>query len=791
MNPLPDETGYREPPQAIIDLVDAAPTPEVAVDPTGKWMLVMERAPHLTIEELAKPELRLAGLRIDPAAYAPSRSVTWHTLHLVELASGRSRPVTGLPDGAPISMVEWAPTGEHFACVLRGEGGGTLWIGTASTASCARVAEVRLNAVLTHPTEWAGDGTWLLCVAVPDDQGDVPERTFAPRPVIQETDGKSAPARTYQDLLKDAYDEVLFEYYATSEVVRVHLDGRVEPLGVRGLIRRAEPSPNGEYVLVETVHKPFSYLVPFDRFPTRIEVVAHDGTPVKLLTERPLAEQIPIGFDAVVQGPRFYQWRGDVGAELWWVEAQDEGDPRIEVAVRDVLYSLAAPFTEVPRALIELEFRFGGAVAGNDHAMLVSERWWKTRRTRTWLVDPSRPQERPRLLFDRSFEDRYSDPGRPLTLPAGGRARRLLIEDEGPRIYLIGDGASPEGEQPFFDRFNLATGRAERLWQSQAPYYERPVRLLASGGKEILTRREAVDEPPNYYVRRLDEGSMRPVTQFPNPTPQLTRVHKELIRYRRDDGVELTATLYLPPDYSVDMGPLPLLMWAYPREYKSADAAGQVRESPYRFVRLTWGSPLYFLMAGYAVLDGPAMPIIGEGDQEANDTYVEQLTASARAAVDEVVRRGVADPDRIAIGGHSYGAFMTANLLAHSDLFCAGIARSGAFNRTLTPFGFQAEERTLWEAPDVYFTMSAFIHADKIKAPLLLIHGEADENSGTFPIQSERLYAALKGLGARARLVILPHEGHGYRARESILHTLWESLNWLDRFVKRQDDGSS
>ncbi|MDH7569219.1 MAG: prolyl oligopeptidase family serine peptidase, partial [Armatimonadota bacterium] len=448
------------------------------------------------------------------------------------------------------------------------------------------------------------------------------------------------------------------------------------------------------------------------------------------------------------------------------------------------LYALAAPFTGDPVVLASLALRYAGMCAGNGRLALVWERWWKTRRECVWCVAPDEPDATPRLLFDRCYEDRYNDPGSPLTewTPAGTRV--LLTPDGGRTLFFAGAGACPEGDRPFLDRHDLETGQVERLWRSEPPYYERPVRLLSAERLELLTLREAVEEPPNYFVRSLLHGDIRPVTAFPHPTPQLLGVRKELVHYQREDGVPLTATLYLPPGYHPEQGPLPVLMWAYPREFKNADAAGQVRDSPYRFVRAAPLSALPFLLHGYAVFDGPAMPIIGVGDAEANDTYVEQLVANARAAVDAVVRLGVGDPERVAVGGHSYGGFMAANLLAHSNLFRAGIARSGAYNRTLTPFGFQAEERTLWEAPQVYMRMSPFMHAHQIKAPLLLIHGEADDNAGTFPMQSERLYNALKGHGATARLVILPHEGHGYLARESVMHTLYEMAAWLDRHVK-------
>jgi dipeptidyl aminopeptidase/acylaminoacyl peptidase len=435
--------------------------------------------------------------------------------------------------------------------------------------------------------------------------------------------------------------------------------------------------------------------------------------------------------------------------------------------------------------LATLGYRFGGTIWGNDGLALVDEWWWTTRRTRTWIVKPDGSAP-PEILFDRSFEDRYSDPGFPqLTQNQWGRWV-LLTARNGKALFLSGEGASPEGDRPFVDLLDLTTKKTERLFHSQPPHYEQPRGLLDKEGNLLLVTREAVETQANFFIRDLKQGTWRQITRFPHPSPQLKGLQKELIRYERADGVKLTGTLYLPPGYKKEDGPLPIVFWVYPQEFKSADAAGQVTDSPYRFDRVGWWSPLLWLTQGYAVLDNPTLPIVGEGDVEPNDTYIQQLVDGAKAAIDEVARRGVADPRRVAIGGHSYGAFTTANLLAHSDLFAAGIAQSGAYNRTLTPFGFQAEERDLWQAPDTYIRMSPFMHAEKVNEPLLIVHGEADNNPGTYPIQSERFYAALKGKGATTRLVMLPFESHGYRARESVLHLLWENSNWLETWVKNR-----
>ena len=779
------DVSYQTPPAPLGDIIDAPPTPTMRLSPDRRTMLLLERPNLLPLSDLAAPELRLAGLRIRPRTNGPSRTRPIHKLTLKSMTDLAERPILGLPEGAPIGSVTWSPDGARIAFTVTAGDDIQLWVADVADARARPLLGGRLNAAGGKPLRWL-DGETLIAATVHDERGPAPTAPAVPAgPVIRENSGKVAPARTYQDLLTNSHDEALFEYYLDAQLVRVGMDGTAMPVGGRGIVWDFDTSPDGRYVQVAMLHRPFSYLVPAYRFPRRVEIFDRDGMLVKRLADLPLQEEVPMAFGSVPTGRRSFGWRDDAPATAYWAEAQDGGNARKETDTRDKIYMLAAPFQAQPVLLATLGQRYGGIEWGNDELALVYSWWWKTRNQKTWIVRPGEPEAEPRILWDRSWEDRYGDPGDSMLDPNEYGRDVLRTTDKGRSLMLNGNGASPEGDRPFIDKLDLKTGETERLWRSEAPYYEKAYAFLDDNNRQVLTRRESRDDPPNYFARDLKKGDLRQLTDFPHPTPQLAGLQKELIRYNREDGVQLTATLYLPAGYRKEKdGRLPVLMWAYPQEFKSADAAGQVTDSPHRFDRVGWWSPLLFLTQGYAVLDDPTMPIVGEGDEEPNDTYVEQLVSSARAAVDEVVRRGVGDRDRIAIGGHSYGAFMVANLLAHSDLFRAGIARSGAYNRTLTPFGFQAEERSLWEAPEIYFKMSPFMHADKVDEPLLLIHGEADNNSGTFPMQSKRYYNALKGHGALARLVMLPHESHGYRARESILHMLWESAVWLEVHVK-------
>jgi dipeptidyl aminopeptidase/acylaminoacyl peptidase len=782
-----DAGGYKTPSAELAAIVDAPPLPGVSISPDRKKLLLMESSGLPALAELAAPELRIAGLRINPATNGPSRGRYSKSLALLDLASEKTTAVSNLPLNPMISNVSWSPDGKAIAFTNTYDDGMDLWVVDADDATASKkLIDSQLNGAFGRPYRWMPDSKGIIVYAIPKDLPMPPAKPAVPSgPIIQQSTGEVAAARTYQDLLKNPYDESLFEYFGHSQLMYVDVSGKNKSLLVNpGIIRSASPSPDGKFILVQTIQKPFSYLVPYYRFPHRIEVWNIKGELMKTVADLPLAESVPIGRGAVPTGIRSIQWRSDADSELAWVEAQDGGDPRAEAEIRDNVYTLAAPFSGEPKKLISLELRYAGIQWGNDNIALVNESWWSTRTARMWRVAPDAGEKEPEMIFDRSYEDRYNDPGSPVLVPNDAGRSVLLLAEDNESIYMNGQGASSEGDRPFLDQLNLSSKEPKRLWRSAAPQYERFVAFVNEENGIVLTRKEAPAEPPNYFARHLKDSTIKQITDFPHPYPQLAQLNKEVIRYKRDDGVMLTATLYLPPGKTPEDGPFPMLMWAYPREFKNAAAAGQMRGSPYRFNTISPSGPLPFLATGYAVLDGPTMPIIGEGDAEPNDEFVKQLVASAAAAIDEVVRRGVADRDRIAVGGHSYGAFMTANLLAHSDLFAAGIGRSGAYNRTLTPFGFQAEERTFWEDPDVYFNMSPFMHADQVNEPILLIHGEADNNSGTFPLQSRRYYNALKGHGAITRLVMLPHESHGYRARESVLHMLWEMNSWLDEYVK-------
>ena len=774
---------YQKPPKEILDVLHAPATPYVVLSPTNDYLLLAEPVRYPPIADLAQPMLRLAGLRISPVTNGPHGATTMASLAVQKITGGPAVKVA-LPAGARPGMPQFSPDGRQFAFTVVAEGGAELWVGDTATAKARRLGTAKLNTVMGSAFRWMPDSRTLLARLIPSGRGKPPEASRQPAgPVIQESYGKGAPVWTLQDLLKNPHDEDLFDYYAQCQLAFVDsATGTATLVGKPAVFETASPAPGGRHLLVARIHRPYSYLYQLDSFPKDVEVWDRAGNVVYKLASLPLADAVPV--DGVPTGPRQYGWRPTEPATLVWVEALDKGDPRVDVPFRDRVLMLRAPFSADPIEVVKTEQRFMGIQWGAEGGLALVRDYERGRRwVRVLAINVDKPSEPPRVISSRDSRDRYNDPGTPLTRPLPNGYRVLL--QHGEYLYLSGQGSSPEGDRPFLDRLSLKTLETERLFRCGTNEYEEVAAVLDPAAGTILTMRESPADPPNYFIRTLKADTPpKAVTSFPDPTPQLRGITKQLVKYQSPDGVQLSFTLYLPPGYKPGTR-LPTVLWAYPLEYNDPATAGQVAGSDRRFTRITGTSHLFFLLRGYAVLDNATMPVVGDF-KTANNTYIEQIVASAKAAIDKAVEMGVTDPNRVGVGGHSYGAFMTANLLAHSDLFRAGIARSGAYNRTLTPFGFQSERRTLWEAPEVYLRMSPFMYADKIKEPILLIHGEADNNSGTFPMQSERLYQAIRGNGGNVRLVMLPHESHGYVARESVEHTLYEMISWFDKYVKQQ-----
>ncbi|MEI8214032.1 MAG: prolyl oligopeptidase family serine peptidase [Planctomycetota bacterium] len=779
------QSNYSLPPKEIVDIVDAPTDPALFWSSDTQWAVTADRDPMPDVADLARRMLALAGLRIDPVANGRFQTDYYRGLTLRDRDGAREVRIPTSLD-AKIGSVSWSHRSTGFVYTVITESGTELWYVAIDQPNHPKRLTDRLSTVL-QGLDWMPDGKRILCCVVPDGRGEEPRPPKVPAgPNIQESTGVKAPARTYQDLLSNAQDEALFDHYATTQLVLLDPEGPSRSIGNPDLIDGASVAPDGVHLLMTRLSKPFSYLLPSDYFPRTIDVVGLDGNTVYRVADVPLAENIPI--EGVRTGPRSIQWWPGYPARLVWTEALDGGDPKNKVEHREQLSYLDAPFRNAATPLHRLHGRYGGLTFFSNPKLFITTESDRDRRWTTSLVhdlenkDPEIKNTAPRVFFDRSVRDRYADPGRVMVKPdANGFP---IAKQNGEWIFLAGVGATPEGNRPFLDRRSMQSFEIERMWRCGGNVSENVVALVDVDGdhRSVITRRESVTEPPNYFLKDLASDRETQLTRFVDPTPTLRGIQKKIVKYQRSDGVPLSATLYLPADY-VPGTRLPLIVWAYPLEFNDASTAGQISANPNAFTRIAGISHLSLLTQGYAIMDDATMPVIGD-PETMNDTFLEQIVNSAAAAIDHAVELGVADRERVGVVGHSYGAFMTANLLAHSNLFKAGVARSGAYNRTLTPFGFQSERRPLWEAKDVYAKLSPFMSADKIKTPILFIHGENDNNSGTFPIQSQRMFQAVKGNGGITRLVMLPFESHGYRGRQSVLHTQAEMVAWFNRYVR-------
>lgn len=785
-----ENLSYQKPHKNVLELAEAPLAPSTIMDSKGENIVFLYRSAYKSIEELSETEMRLGGLRINPVTNIGSRTRYYNNIEVKNNIKGNPKAVSGLPENGRFANFSWSPNQKYMSFTNTVSTGAELWILDIKNGSAKKLTEPQLNANMRTPAVWFKNSEALLVKMLPKNRKALinTKEAVPTGPTISVSEaGVKAQNRTYQDLLKNKNDEHNFEQLAQAELHKVTLDGNSSLWKASDMYRRISFSPDGNYVLITTIQKPFSYLVPYSRFPSETIVYTSNGDLVKSMLQVPLIEDLPKGFMAERTGMRDLGWRDDKPATLYWAEVLDGGDPANEVPFRDEVFQQDAPFNGKVTSILKTKDRFSSITWGTDNIAIAHDYWWNTRNTRTYVFNPSYANIEPTVLFDRNYQDAYSNPGN--FVYTKNEFNEYVLELNNNKAYLIGEGYTEAGKFPFVDEINLNTQKTKRLYQSTLTEKVESIRS-AVNAKEgtFLVSIESKNEYPNYYIRNIKKkNKLTALTSFENPFKSIQNVKKEVITYKREDGLDLSGTLYLPTDYEKGKK-YPMILWAYPREYKDKKSAGQNTSSSNEFTYPFYGSPIYWVTRGYVVLDDAAFPIIGEGDEQPNDTFIKQLVSNGKAAIDAVDALGYVDRNRVAVGGHSYGAFMTANLLSHSNLFAAGIARSGAYNRTLTPFGFQSEERNYWEAPEVYYNMSPFMHAEKMKTPLLLIHGEADNNSGTYPLQSERYFNALKGLGAPVRLVMLPKESHGYAAKESILHMLWEQDQWLEEHVKNKKE---
>jgi dipeptidyl aminopeptidase/acylaminoacyl peptidase len=800
--PVEAASGYNRPPQNILDVMHAPSPPFPVVSPTHDAILLVSWQDYPSISRVATPFLRLAGARVEPKNHSKHDTPGGYGItpcatnfELVHIAGGAQIHVA-LPAGACPGEPMWAADGKRFAFVNIASESVELWIGDAGTGEIHRVPGARLNPMFDDEMHWMPDQKTLLVKLVPKDMGAPPPEPIVPiGPSIQETQGQKGQSSTYEnrDTLGSKHDEDLFDYFAASQLALINAaTAAITPIGKPGNYESLDPAPDGQHILVTAIHKPYSYVTTYDRFPREVEVwdvsqrlhvLAHT------IASLPLADRVPI--HGVPVGPRDFSWRATDPATLVWAEALDGGDWNVNVPARDKILLAKAPFNSPAVEIARTEQRYVGFDWSEQSSVALlteydNNRHWR----RSFVIDVDDQQPKPRLIWDLSTDESYKNPGSPVRRQLSNGY--WVVRQDGDSIYLAGAGASPDGNRPFLDRLSLNTLKSERLFRSDKTSYERFLSFTGPDTRTFLTWHQSPTDPPNAFTRTLGKSLDAPageaafastsvaLTHIPDPTPEVRAIKKRLVKYKRADGLDLSFTLYTPPGYQEGTR-VPTILYAYPLDYADASTAGQVTGSQETFTQLRQYRLL--LLGGYAIIDNASFPIIGD-PKKAYDTYLDQLVADAKAAVDEAVRLGVADPDRVGVTGHSHGALMTANLVAHSDLFRAGVATSGSYNKTLTPFGFQNERRSVWEASDVYLKVSPFFFADKLKTPLLIMHGAEDANPGTTPLQSSRLYEAIRGNGGTARLVILPHEPHWYTAMESNEQLIYEMLRWFDKYVK-------
>jgi dipeptidyl aminopeptidase/acylaminoacyl peptidase len=784
-----EDLTYQKPSAEILALADYERAPSVSMDTKKEYMLLSYRNTYKTLDELSQEEMRLGGLRVNPITNISSTVTYINNLKVRIIKDYQAEPVqvTGLPENPKITNISWSPDDSKIAFTHTSENGVELWVLDIKTAAATKLTEAVLNCNLGRPFNWYNDNKSLMVKIIPQDRPALidAKRDIPTGPTISVADGKVSQNRTYQDLLKNKTDEQNFETLVASELYKINLDGTKTLFKEKNMFWWQSFSPDGNYVLLTTIIRPYSYIVPYHRFPSVATVYDLDGKEINVVNEVPLAEIMPKGFSATQTGKRNMNWRDDKPATLYFVEALDGGDPANNTEFRDEIFSWDAPFASNPVSLAKTKQRFSYILWGDEKTALLYDSWYDTRNSKTYLFNPSDSKTEPKVIFDRNYQDIYSDPGSFETRENQFGRDVLAIEKD--NLFLIGRGYTKEGQFPFIDQLNIKTLKKNRLYQSTFTDKKEDIFTIEDFKNGVaLVLIQSKNEYPNYYFRNFKKkNALEQITFNKNPFESIKDVHKEVIKYTREDGVELSGTLYLPLGYDKQKKEkFPLLIWAYPTEYKDKSSAGQSRNNPNEFTFPNYGSFIFWVTKGYVVLDDASFPIVGEGDKEPNDTFIQQLIANGRAAIDAVDKLGYIDRTKVAIGGHSYGAFMTANLLTHTNDYACGIARSGAYNRTLTPFGFQSEQRNFWDVPEIYNGMSPFYTANKMKKPILLIHGEADNNPGTFTLQTERYFQALKGLGANARMVLLPKESHGYAAKDNILHLLWEQENFLDKYLK-------
>jgi len=836
---------YLRPPDRIAKLVQApwwknTTLADPSPDRTHFVRLESEGMPSLA--SFARPHLNLGGLQIDPAANR-ARALTTRAATGLELVGIDGRGVqVKLPAGTTVSDPAWSPDGSRIAFLVHSDRATHVYVADVASGRSREVSRTPVLATLTTSLEWLPDGSGLVTVLVPADRGAPPaDPKVATGPEVRLSQPGDNQMWTYPTLLQTPHDKALLAYYTTGQLAVLGVDGRSERrIGAPAMIKSFDAGMDGTYFLVTVMTRPFSYLVPVGQFGQKQEIWDASGKVLATLTTTPLDTGIKP--DSATRArremePRDPTWRPD-GAGLSFLElaprkaeadsggarsgvgagaggdsgSDGEANPRGRRGDRVMLW--APPFDSASlHPVYEAHARMTDVnYTSSPDLVLVTEGSTRQGRPRfapdegegrggkVYAVYLSRPDTTYPIATYRA-DDFYGHPGTLLTRGAPPRLGGFYapresahqpilaqLSSDGGSVFLQGTLYSKkpleDGPQEFIDRVEIETGKKTRVYEGEAgDTYENVVAALDDDATRLVVSRQSATTVPDFYLRDVGSGNLTALTHNTDYAPEITHAPTRVLTVKRLDGIEVQIKVTFPPGYHGETR-LPALLWFYPMEYTDQEHYDESNRDYNKnaFPRLGVRSMVYFVELGYAVVE-PDAPIIGDAG-EMNDHYVNDLRNDLAAVVDELDRDGDIDRQRLAVGGHSYGAFSTANALVHTPFFKAGIAGDGNYNRTLTPFRFQTERRNLWEDFDLYHAMSPLFFADQLNGALLMYHGLADQNPGTFPIHSKRMFDALNYLGKTAALYYYPYENHG-PATESTILDLWSRWTaWLDLYVK-------
>jgi dipeptidyl aminopeptidase/acylaminoacyl peptidase len=778
----------------------------------------------------------LAGLQIDPRANR-ARTLTTRGLaglEIVDVLTGRAVAVD-VPRGATLSSPEWSPDGSQVAFLANFDDASYVYVADAASGRSRRVAPVPVLATLVTSVDWTADGRSIVTVLPPEGRSAEPSApAIATGPQVRlTTPGAKLKTRTYADLLEGPYDRALLEYHVTGQLAVLDVAGgsrSVRRIGRPAMIQAVDASPDGRYFRVTLLQKPLSYFVPVSAFGTVDELWDANGARITEIARRPLREAdtttAPGQNAAADTSRRSIAWMPN-GQGLYYLQqeparrgadttAADSADapsgPGGRARRKDRLYQWVPPFDSASRkVLLESNNRMAEVLFAEDaHVVFVAENVSGVAHVyAVYLGEPDGKRYTltrvrglpaslgrggtgfggggPRGGTGADSVTFYQNPGTLMSKTGRTGGEVALLSSDRRHAYLRGiqyyRAYGDSAPRPFVDRIELKTGQKQRLFESALNVFEQVEAALDDDFAQAIVTRENATTVPDSYLRDMRSGQLVKLTNNRDYSPEITTAPRRMIQVTRADGYRFWVNVTLPPGYRGGTR-LPAMFWFYPYEFTDQPAYDRTRRTynRNRFPQLGPRSMAYLVTQGYAVVE-PDAPIVGAPNRM-NDNYVADLRNNLAAVIDELDRQGIIDRRRLGLGGHSYGAFGTVNAMVHTPFFKAGIAGDGNYNRTLTPNSFQSERRDLWEARETYLAMSPILYADRLTGALLLYHGIEDQNVGTDPINSVRLFHALQGMGKTVALYMYPYEDHGPATRETLLDLWGRWTAWLDLYVK-------